>query len=267
MQDLKLLCLQSDLVWEDPEKNRELFSIKILNHFEGHDLIILPETFTTGFPVDPSGLAENPGGETMQWMAGIARETGAVLTGSMLLEDEGHFTNSLIWMRPDGTYERYDKRHVFSMGGEHKKITPGKKQLTVELKGWRIRPMICYDLRFPVWCKNTLDENGRYVYDLMLFVSNWPDVRIYPWEQLLISRAIENLSYVIGLNRIGYDGPGNYYSGNSMIIDPKGKIIAEAEEGKERAITETLSYIELDEFRKKFDVGPDWDEFEIRLES
>ncbi|NOX87279.1 MAG: amidohydrolase [Chlorobi bacterium] len=267
MQDLKILCFQSDLVWEDPEKNRELFGIKILNHFEGQDLIMLPETFTTGFPVDPSGLAETPEGETVRWMSDIARETGAVITGSLLLEANGKYTNSLIWMRPDGTYERYDKRHVFSMGGEHEKITPGKKQLIVELKGWRIRPMICYDLRFPVWCKNRLNETGRYEYDLSLFVANWPNVRSYPWEQLLIARAIENLAYVVGLNRIGHDGPGNYYSGDSLIIDPKGKIISRADEGKERAMSEILSYNELAEFRKKFDVGRDWDEFEINLES
>ncbi len=267
MQDLKILCVQSDLAWEDPEKNRELFSIRILNHFEGHGLIILPETFTTGFPVDPSGLAEGPDGVTIKWMADIARQTGAVITGSLLLEGKGKYTNSLIWMRSDGTYERYDKRHVFSMGGEHEKITPGTKQLTVELNGWKIRTMVCYDLRFPVWCKNKLDGDGRYEYDLAVFIANWPNVRSYPWEQLLIARAMENLSYVIGVNRVGHDGPGNYYSGDSMFVDPKGKIISEAEEGKERAMTETLSYHELVEFREKFNVGLDWDEFEMSLES
>jgi len=264
MQDLKILCFQSELSWENPEKNRELFNIQISNHCEGHDLIILPETFTTGFPVDPSRFAEKPDGKSMQWMAGIAKKTGTVLTGSLLLDDGGKYFNSLIWMRPDGTYERYDKRHVFTMGGEHEKITAGNKQLTVELKGWKIRPMVCYDLRFPVWCKNSLDAQGNFEYDLAIFIANWPNVRSYPWEQLLIARAIENQAYLIGVNRMGFDGPGNYYSGDSMVIDPKGKVIAKGEEGKERAINEVLYYSKLVSFREKFNVGLDWDNFKIR---
>ena len=263
MQDLKVLCLQSDLAWDDPVKNRELFQIKIMNHADDHDLIILPETFTTAFPDFPDFSSESLDGETVQWMAKMAEKTNTVITGSLLTKkNENHF-NTLVWMPPDGNFLTYNKRHVFSMAGENQVINEGKEQLIVELKGWKIKPMICYDLRFPVWIKNKLDQKQQYEYDLVFFIANWPAVRSYPWTQLLIARAIENLSYVIGVNRIGYDKTGKLYSGNSMIIDPKGKIIAEADEGKERALSEVLSYTELAEFRDKFNVGLDWDKFNI----
>jgi len=263
MQDLKVLCLQTDVVWEDPAKNRELFEIKILNHVEGHDLILLPETFNTGFPDFPSFMSETIHGKSVEWMAKMAGETKAVVAGTLLIEDGDQVTNCLIWMQPGGHFETYDKRHVFSMAGEHQKISAGKKQLIVELNGWKIKPMICYDLRFPVWIKNRIDKEGNYEYDLSIFLANWPAVRSYPWRQLLIARAIENLSYVIGLNRVGHDPSGKYYDGHSLVVDPKGKIIEEATEGKERAITADLSYGKLNDFRNKFDVGNDWDQFKL----
>lgn len=263
MQDLKILCLQTDIVWEQPAKNRELLEIKILNHVEEHDLILLPETFNTGFPIFPSYISEPPDGESIQWMARMSKQTNAVVAGTLLIEDNDIVTNRLVWMRPDGSYETYDKRHVFSMAGEDKKITAGKKHLIVELKGWKIKPMICYDLRFPVWAKNRIDENGDYAYDLALFLANWPALRSYPWRQLLIARAIENLAYMIGVNRVGHDPGGKYYDGYSLVVDQEGKILEEANEGKERAITAELSYEKLQAFRQKFNVGPDWDEFAI----
>jgi predicted amidohydrolase len=265
MQDLKVLYLQSDLVWENPVLNREHFSRKIHQAFENHHLIVLPETFTTGFPVDPAPFAETEKGETVAWMRALAKDTNAVITGSFLLKEKNSFYNSLIWMKPDGTFDRYDKRHVFSMGGEDKKITKGDKQLITELNGWRIRPMICYDLRFPVWSKNRLDENGNFEYDLAVYVANWPSQRSYPWEMLLIARAIENQAYVLGVNRIGYDGPGNYYSGNSALVDPKGNIVSRAEPGKETAGSVIISKKELTNFRAKFNVGNDWDDFLINV--
>jgi predicted amidohydrolase len=196
-------------------------------------------------------------------MKRTAAETGAVLTGSIFIEKKGKYTNTLVWMRPDGSFETYDKRHVFSMGGEDKQVSKGTGELIVELNGWKIKPMICYDLRFPVWAKNRIDNEGNYEYDLALFIANWPDARSYPWMQLLIARSIENLAYVVGLNRVGRDPNGIYYSGNSMIIDPKGKVIEETGDGKERVMTADLSYDEMARFRKKFNVGPDWDRFEI----
>lgn len=265
MQDLKILCLQSDIVSKDPEKNRELFEIKIRNHAENNDLIILPETFTTSFHVEPEGDAETLEGNTVAWMQQMAEKSGAVITGSLFIESEGKYHNSLIWMRPDGSFESYDKRHVFSMGGENEKISKGTKKLVVELKGWKIAPMICYDLRFPVWSKNTLTDDGTYSYDLAIYVANWPSVRNYPWEMLLISRAIENLAYIAGVNRVGYDDIGTLYSGDSMIVDPKGKVIEKADEGKERPLSAALSYSELANLREKFNVGLDWDAFEIKI--
>lgn len=264
MQDLKVLCLQSDLVWDDPVKNRDLFQIKIMNYVDKHDLIILPETFNTAFPDFPEFSSETINGATVQWMAKMAEKTNAVVTGSLLINNNGQYFNTLVWMPPDGKYLTYNKRHVFSMAGEHQVISKGNDQLIVELNGWKIKPMICYDLRFPAWVKNSLDKDNNYQYDLALFIANWPAVRSYPWTQLLFARAIENLAYVIGLNRIGYDKTGKLYSGNSMIIDPKGKLIAEADEGKERALSETLSSAALIEFREKFNVGLDWDTFTIQ---
>ena len=263
MEDLRILCLQTDIVWDDPDINRELLEIKIMSHVDDHHLVVLPETFTTGFPKFPEFNSEPLDGKTIAWMAEIATKSGAVLAGSILVEKDGRFTNTLIWMRPDGSFEQYAKRHVFSMANENEVIEKGKQQLIVELNGWKIKPMICYDLRFPVWSKNSFAEDGTYQYDLALYVANWPGIRSYPWKQLLIARAIENLSYVVGVNRVGHDPHGIFYNGDSLIIDPKGKIISQGEEGKERVLSENLSYSELAGFREKFNVGLDWDDFTI----
>lgn len=261
--DLKIAWLQADLAWESPKINRRNFGRKIQSLEKDCDLIVLPETFTTGFPVDPKQFAETVEGESLQWMQEQAIQSGAVITGSLLIETNGHYANTLIWMRPDGSFERYDKRHVFSMGGENESIKAGTKQLTVELKEWKIRPMVCYDLRFPVWSKNRLLENGEFEYDLAIYIANWPSVRSYPWRQLLIARAIENLAFVLGVNRVGTDGPGNEYSGYSMLVDFKGRIMKFADAGKEQHIIQTLSMQQLKAFRDKFNVGLDWDQFKL----
>ncbi len=263
MQDLKILALQSDLVWENPEANRLQFAEKINLHFQDHHLILLPETFTTGFPVNPTQFAEPYNGTTMLWMKNIAKKTGAVVAGTLLLKNHQDFANTLIWMRPDGSYAFYEKRHVFSMGGEDKQIKAGTKQLIVELNGWKIKLLICYDLRFPVWSKNRLIDN-HFEYDLAIYLANWPAVRCYPWRQLLIARAIENQAYVMGVNRIGTDDSGIGYQGNTLFADSKGQIISEAENNMETALTVTLSAKELIAFRDKFNVGLDWDNFEIK---
>ncbi len=262
MKNLEILYIQSDLAWENPVQNRENFEKKILGQGQGCDLIVLPETFTTGFPVDPAPFAETTDGESLQWMQHLAVETGAVVTGSLLLKEATTYFNALIWMRPDGIFERYDKRHVFSMGGEHKHIKAGEHQLVVKLKGWKIKPMVCYDLRFPVWSKNRY-ENGAFEYDLAIYVANWPAVRVYPWDALLVARAIENQAYVLGVNRVGLDGQGNNYCGHSKLIDAKGAIVSEAPESKEASMRVSLLGKQLQEFRNKFNVGMDWDVFEI----
>lgn len=263
MQDLKILALQADLAWENPERNQRGFEKKIEREIDSHHLVILPETFTTGFPVDPRKYAEEIEGPTIKWMRKIAALYNTVITGSLLIKTDVNYANTLIWMYPDGNFEFYEKRHVFSMGGEHKKISAGKNKLTINLTGWKIRPMICYDLRFPVWCKNSYDEKNRFEYDLVIFIANWPAVRSYPWKTLLLARAIENQAFVIGLNRVGIDGPGNSYSGDSMIVDFKGAIMKQGIEGKEQALSIMLSYNDLTDFRNKFNVGLDWDKFTI----
>ncbi len=261
MQDLKILALQANLFWEDPERNRTEFEIKIDNDFNDHDLIILPETFTTGFPVDPHTFSETISGPTVGWMKKIANSYNTVITGTVLIQSDQQYSNTLIWMKPDGEFETYGKRHVFSMGGEHEKITPGDDKLIIEYKGWKIRPMICYDLRFPVWSKNTYDEG--FEYDLAIYVANWPAVRSYPWKTLLLARAIENQSYVIGVNRVGKDGNGNLYSGDTLVVNGKGNLIYQGNESVEEAITVALSHEDLSILRENFNVGPDWDKFTI----
>ncbi len=262
MKDLEILYIQSNLAWENPMQNRENFEKIIQGQAQGCDLIVLPETFTTGFPVDPAPVAETTDGESLQWMQRLAAQTGAVITGSLLLKEGNTYFNTLIWMRPGGTFERYDKRHVFSMGGEHKRIKAGSRPLVVELKGWKIRPMICYDLRFPVWSKNRF-ENGGFGYDLAIYVANWPAVRILAWDALLVARAIENQAFVLGVNRVGLDGLGNSYNGHSKLVDAKGVRISEAPENREASVRVSLSGKQLQKFRNKFNVGRDWDRFTI----
>lgn len=261
MRDLKMLALQADIFWEDPEKNRTEFENRIEKEIDAHNLIVLPETFTTGFPVDPHKFAEDFNGPTIDWMRKISARFNTVITGTLLIKTDDKFANTLIWMCPDGSFEHYEKRHVFTMGGEHEKITAGSNKLVINLMGWKIRPMICYDLRFPVWSKNHFDDNNGFEYDLSIYVANWPSVRRYPWKTLLLARAIENQSYVIGLNRVGFDGHGNYFSGDSMIIDPEGTILLEGFDERSKALSIALSYDDLLEFRNKFNVGPDWDKF------
>ena len=262
MQDLKILALQADLIWEDPEKNRLAFSHRIEKNFDSHNLIILPETFTTGFPVDPHNHSESIDGNTVDWMRSIASKYNAVIIGTILIKTGDNYANTLIWMHPDGVMDKYEKRHVFSMGGEHEKINAGQQKPVFELLGWKIRPMICYDLRFPVWSKNTF-QDGEFEYDLAIYVANWPSVRSYPWKTLLLARAIENQAFVVGVNRVGNDGSGIYYSGDSVIVDSKGNILLQGKEGVDESLSTTLDYNELIRFRKNFNVGPDWDKFTI----
>ena len=262
MQDLKIAYVQSDLFWEDAAANRKHFETVLSELKTQPDLIVLPETFTTGFPVDPNHFAETITGETIDWMKSQSAKHQAVITGSFLLKREDFYQNTLIWMRPEGSFETYAKRHVFRLGGEHERITPGDQQLFVELKGWKIKPLICYDLRFPVWSKNNY-KDGQFDYDFMFYVANWPAVRADPWKQLLIARSIENLAYVLGVNRVGTDPQGLAYQGDSMLLDVKGQLVSQAFAKKEMLVESTLSMEQLEAFREKFNVGLDWDSFKI----
>lgn len=262
MQDLNIAYLQADICWENPQANRDHFDVLFASMNNRPDLILLPETFNTGFPVDPLHFAEHTDGPTTKWMKERSAQYNAVICGSILIAEKDLFYNRLIWMRPDGSSEIYSKRHVFRMGGEHQLIEPGMEILQVELKGWKIRPLICYDLRFPVWSRNRYN-NGNWDYDLLIYIANWPAVRSYPWKQLLVARAIENMAFVIGVNRVGVDGQGNVYSGDSCFVDAKGQPFSQSFADKEMLVETTLKYSDLLILRQKFNVGLDWDHFKI----
>jgi omega-amidase len=260
MNNLKITLIQSDLHWENKAKNLEMFSEKISQVLESTDLIILPEMFTTGFSMQPEKFAEDMTGQTVSWMKEKAREKNCVITGSFICEENNKYFNRLVWMRSDGTYSHYDKRHLFSMGDENNHYTSGYERIMEEIKGWNICPLICYDLRFPVWSRNL----ASYPYDLLIYIANWPERRSHPWKTLLLARAIENQCYVVGLNRIGNDNNEIYHSGDSAVINPKGEIISNILPHESFIETVTLNYNELAEFRKVFPVLKDGDRFEIK---
>jgi len=220
MDNLKITIFQGYLFWENTDKNLQNISLRLSAIREKTDLIILPEMFSTGFTMNAEKLAEPMNGKTMQWMHKTAKQYDCVVTGSLIIKEDGKYYNRLIWMRTDGTHEHYDKRHLFALGKEHDTYTAGDKKLIVELNGWKICPVICYDLRFPVWLRNVDAE-----YDLLIVVANWPERRALHWRSLIPARAIENQAYVIGVNRVGHDGNEVYHSGDSNCIDPNGKVI------------------------------------------
>ncbi len=257
MQDLTITLLQSDLYWENPGANLAMFEEKIWKIKSKTDVIVLPEMFTTGFTMNAPALAEPMNLSAFKWMKQNAAQTGAAITGSVIIKEKDRYFNRLIWMQPDGKFFYYDKRHLFRMAEEHLIYTPGREKLLVSWKGWNIRPLVCYDLRFPVWSRNKKNE-----YDLLLYVANWPEARRLPWKSLLQARAIENLSYVAGVNRIGKDGKGIAYAGESSIISPKGEVLWQ-KENSEEIFTYTLSKTELNSFRAKFPADMDADEFAI----
>ncbi len=255
--DLSVTIVQTELHWHNAAANRQMFQEKLAAAAPETDLIVLPEMFTTGFSMSAAELAEEPEGETLRWLQQMAQQHNAVITGSIIVRHDENYYNRLLWVRPDGTYEKYDKRHLFRMAKEHHTYTPGNEHLVVELKGWKIRPLVCYDLRFPVWSRNKSNS-----YDLLLYVANWPKVRNHAWRTLLQARAIENLAYVVGVNRVGTDGNNHPYSGDSAIIDPKGLKLLEVSE-VEGVYTVSLSKQELISFREAFPAHLDADTFEL----
>lgn len=259
--NLRITCVQSDVITRDPEGNFRHFD-DMLKDVKDTDIIILPETFTTGFPADPDIFAEDleSGSPTLEWMRAKAAEKDAMLCGSFLTKRGGKFYNSFVWMRPDGEFHVYDKRHAFTMGGELG-IDGGSGLITIEYKGWRIRPFVCYDLRFPVWNRNTFHD-GKFEYDLAVFTAEWPEKKANLWTTLLTARAIENQAYVVGVNRVGIDDSDITYRGDCMITNAKGRVVAKAGEG-ECVFTTELDKEELDAFRSYFVVAKDWDGFEV----
>lgn len=259
---MNISLLQPDLYWHDPVANRAMLEERIFSLPNPTDLIVLPEMFTTGFTMEASAVAEPMGLTTFRWLKQMAAQTGAVVTGSYVVQEKGNFFNRLIWMQPDGQFDTYDKRHLFRMAGEDTIYTAGTQRIVKEWKGWRICPLVCYDLRFPVWSRNTRSDSSPFEYDLLLYVANWPAARRNAWNVLLQARAIENLSYVVGVNRVGTDGNGHPYSGDSTVIDCKGDVLFRQSD-TEIVHQQTLSLDELRAFRARFPANLDADEFTI----
>ncbi len=248
---MKISILQLDLVWENPQENLRKADAAIASA-PGADLYVLPEMFPTGFCTVPDGVAEPEGGLVLQWMKDKAARTDAALAGSVAVRHEGRYYNRFYFVTPDGSVTWYDKKHLFTYGGEHERFTAGDKRVVIEFRGVRIMLLVCYDLRFPIWSRNHGD------YDMILYVASWPVTRMNAWKSLLVARAIENQCYVAGVNRVGTD-PSNEYGGGSMVIDPYGKMIASCEDGVECSASAEIDIPMLEAFREKFPVLNDSD--------
>ena len=253
MQDLKITMIQSDLAWEDIDSNLTEFDVKIDSIEQDPHLIILPEMFSTGFSMNAAGLAQEMDGSAVKWIQKKSKEVHADIVGSIINKDEGKFYNRLVWAKPDGNLLTYDKKHLFRMAGEEKVYSAGNKNIIVELNGWKIRPFICYDLRFPAWTRNMKNQ-----YDAAIFIANWPERRAGHWKTLLQARAIENQCYVVGVNRVGTDGNGLAYCGDSSIIDPWGTVVFQ-KSSHPCTYTAQLSYDLLKRCREDFPVWMDAD--------
>lgn len=259
MQDLKLTTVQTPLDWQDIKGNLKRFDSLLKRINSPTDLVILPEMFSTGFSMEPKKWAEKETGVAVNWMKENAAQLNAVITGSLIIEDDGNYFNRLFWMRPDGTYQTYDKRHLFSLANEQDHYTAGKERLITTLKGWRICPLICFDLRFPVWSRN------NHAYDLAIYVANWPARRSFAWSSLLVARAIENQACVVGLNRVGEDGNGVDHSGDSVVLNSLGEKVSSTRPFETSVETISISAEHLLETREKFQFLNDQDNFEIKV--
>jgi len=256
--ELNITILQADLVWENASENRKNFETKIDAITTPTDVIVLPEMFTTGFAMQPEHLAETMDGDTVHWMLKLAKATNSAICGSIIITENKKYYNRFLFVTPSGEIQFYNKRHLFSLAGEHERYQNDNKQVIIEYKGWRICSLICYDLRFPVWSRNTSN------YDVLIYVANWPKPRVTAWNTLLKARAIENMSYVIGVNRVGTDANGHEYTGNSIVLDTLGNEMTPLSENNEIILTTTLSKEKLLASRNKFNFLNDQDLFEIR---
>ncbi len=263
MQPLRVSLVQGATRWHDAPANRDYYGA-LVRTASGSDLIVLPETFLSGFSNDTRSAAERMDGEGVAWLRALSAEVGAVICGSLAIRENDTVFNRLLWVRPDGSFAQYDKRHLFRMAGEHTRYGGGDERLIVTLNGWRILPQVCYDLRFPVWLRNRRLESaaGGMDYDLALFVANWPAPRRQAWRTLLRARAIENLSYVVGVNRVGMDGNEISYAGDSAVIDPVGASLLELGV-QEQVVTVTLAPAPLLTHRERFPAWMDADAFSL----
>jgi len=270
MSTLTITSIQTNLHWEDKTANLQMLEQKISSIKEKTEIVVLPEMFSTGFSMKPELLAETMEGETVQWMKRIAAEKKIILTGSIIIKEQAPslkeraggeaFYNRLIWMQPNGQYGIYDKRHCFAYAGEDEHYTAGTKRLIASVKGWKINLLVCYDLRFPVWARQTPGAAAEY--DVLIYVANWPERRILAWKTLLQARAIENQCFVVGTNRVGDDGNNIHYSGESMIIDPLGEVLY-TKKDEEDIFTIALDKTHLQSVREKFPFLRDADDFKM----
>ncbi len=262
MNNIKLAALQYDIAWQNPATNRAHLDTLLEEIDPTIDLILLPEMFNTGFSTASDNFAESMDGETMNWISNWAKKLNAVMSGSLMIADQDKRVNRMVWVKPDASVEYYDKRHLFRMAGEHEHFDAGAAQKIVHLKGMRFCLQVCYDLRFPVWSRNRFTQ-GEYDYDCIIYIANWPSPRANAWRDLLRARAIENLSYCIGLNRVGTDNNGMTYLGDSCVLDYKGLDLARADDGP-AVIYAELSADGLKQFREAFPVGMDADDFTLK---
>ncbi len=262
-RDLRVSLIQAATRWRDPAGNRDYYGELARPLAGATDLLVLPETFTSGFSNDALAEAEGMDGPSVAWMLDLAARLDAVVTGSLQCRVGEQVFNRLVWARPDGSLAHYDKRHLFRMANEHERYAAGHARLTVELAGWRICPLVCYDLRFPVFSRNRFDrETQRFEYDLLLFVANWPAPRRHAWRTLLSARAIENLSYCVGVNRVGSDGNEVAYAGDSVALDPVGLPLVECGL-QQQVLTVSLSHEALASWRMRFPAQLDADRFQL----
>ncbi len=255
---LTISLVQTSLEWENKTKNLENLEQKIISIKEKTELVLIPEMFSTGFSMNPKALAETMEGETIKWMKRVAAGKKIILAGSLIIEEEGKYYNRLVWMLPNGQYGYYDKRHLFAYAEEHNYYKPGNKRMIASAKGWKINLLVCYDLRFPVWARQ---KERIAEYDLLIYVANWPEKRNHAWKTLLQARAIENQCFVAGVNRVGEDGNGIIYAGDSMIVDPMGEVLITGNE--DQIYTHTINKKDLEDVRERFPFLKDADDFKL----
>ncbi|SDG88151.1 amidohydrolase [Winogradskyella thalassocola] len=258
-KDLKVAIIQTDLVWENPEENRRVLNDKINAISTNVDLIVLPEMFTSGFTMNPVLVAETMDGDTITWLKEKAKEKEAVIMGSLVISENNNFYNRMVCVEPSGVITTYDKRHTFTLAGEHNVYTAGTEKVMFNYKGWKICPLVCYDLRFPVWARNAED------YDLLIYVANWPKVRINAWDALLKARAIENMTYCIGVNRVGLDGNNHEYSGHSAAFDVLGNRMDNLSENEDAIAIVVLEKDTITKYREKLNFLNDRDDFNLKV--
>ena len=255
---LNISLIQTELAWEDKQANLDRLAAKIRSLPAGAEVVVLPEMFSTGFSMRPEVLAEKMDGSTVGWMRALSAEKRIILTGSVIIEENGQYYNRLLWVLPDGKVGMYDKKHLFAFAGEHEHYAPGSRRFIASVNGWRLNMMVCYDLRFPVWARQQIEDGPEY--DVLVYVANWPERRSIAWKTLLRARAIENQCYVIGVNSVGADGNGIMHSGDSTVIDPMGEILYE-KANVEDVVTLSLEREVLDAARRKLPFLGDADPF------